>query len=210
MIVLRNKNFTSNAQLRNELSVAKAQGFGILIELIKIIEFYDVGQDNMRHWVSMITNKYFEEALRKDKFTITDCLVQFENPNNMNHALKHFRAGLRSIPMGKTFINLAFNEFNPGKEQFKKYSREYKNVLNTMQLNTDFYTRVMKYLALSFSGQINPKKVKFSDKIVDNLIVDYDSKEDSNVNLEGAKEILLDCIVSIKGYELYGIKNLRD
>ena len=75
MIVLRNKIFSSNAQLKgNPIHVAEYQTLGLIREIIKLIEFYDK-QHNMVHWVRQeIVGKYFRETLRSGHL-ITDCFA---------------------------------------------------------------------------------------------------------------------------------------
>ena len=208
MVRFKRKEFASIAQLGDEVDVARMQGEGILIELIKVLEFYDKGR-NMKHWLlEEIVGRYFKEAIVAG-YLITDCLVQFEDRNTQIIS-RHFVTNLNTvIPMGNKFIESVFNKFNPGKEQYRKYIKDYSTELSSMYLDIEFYKRVMKYLALSFSGQIDPRVIGFWDNSINRMQVNYDSEQRTNKDLSLASKIILECIVNIKGYEIDEIVRLK-
>lgn len=81
MILLRDKSFSSNAQLKRPTHVAKLQTIGFIKEVIKLIEFYDK-QHNMVHWIRQeIVGRYFRETLRA-RHLITDCFVRAVEDEN--------------------------------------------------------------------------------------------------------------------------------
>ena len=197
------KLFSSRAALDGiPKNVLEQQSEGVLIELIKIIEFYDRDR-NMRHWISdEIVNRYFKETIRAgSELLITDTLARGENklPNRFFNV---------KVSIGDNFIRETLGKFKPGKDQYNKYKKDYKVELDSMKHEdlVPFYKRVLKYLALSFSGQLNPKTVDFWDSIVDRTKVNYNSKSNTNRDLGEAKEILVTCIINIKGYETKSIK----
>lgn len=201
------KLFSSKAALNGRPeNVYKDQSEGVLIELIKIIEFYDRDR-NMRHWISdEIVNRYFKETVdADDDLVITDIFGRLESD-----IPKRFRQQkiLLGLSRGDNFIRETLGKFKPGKDQYNKYKKDYKVELDSMDPDNlvPFYKRVLKYLALSFSGQLNPKNVDFWDSTVDRTKVNYNSKSETNRDLEEAKDILVTCIINIKGYETKSIK----
>lgn len=205
-MILKRKIFASTAALRhNPGQVIKYQSSGVLIELIKSIEFYDK-EFNMRHWLlDEIVGKYFSETLKaKGDYKITDTLARGEK-----YLPKRFSTG-KNISSGPKFIRETLELFKPGKEPYKKYEGTYKEELSMMNINdlVSFYQRVLRYLALSFTGQINPDLVGFWDREVDLLVVDYESQDPLTRDLKAAKKVLLKCIINVKGYETPEIRKL--
>ena len=202
MIVLRNKIFSSNAQLKgNPIHVAEYQTLGLIREIIKLIEFYDK-QHNMVHWVRQeIVGKYFRETLRSGHL-ITDCFVRvIEDETTKNQAaIARFGLNLFKLSCGDNAIKEAFDEFKSGRSQNNKYSRDNSDILKIMKPDINLYRRAMKYMALSYSGQINPKVIPFYDPLIDELQVNYLSKELTNTKENIAYEIFIECLISIKGY----------
>lgn len=101
---------------------------------------------------------------------------------------------------GDDAIREVFGQFKKGRSENNKYSRDNSDILKIMKPDIDLYRRALKYMALSYSGQIDPRKIPFYDPLVDELQVDYMSKEATNTRGDFAYEIFIECLVNIKGY----------
>ena len=201
MILLRDKSFSSNAQLKRPTHVAELQTIGFIKEVIKLIEFYDK-QHNMVHWIRQeIVGRYFRETLRA-RHLITDCFVRaVEDENTKNKSARiRFDDYLWHMSCGDDAIREVFGQFKKGRSENNKYSKDNSDILKVMKPDIDLYRRALKYMALSYSGQIDPRKIPFYDPLVDELQVDYMSREVTNTRGDFAYEIFIECLVNIKGY----------
>lgn len=195
MIILRDKLFVAkNIIAGNPHKCAEFQGKGVLIELIKAIEFYD-RQNNMKHWLlEEIVGKYFKEATAAGNL-ITDCLIRGEE-----REISSRRIGQVSST-GAEFVEEVFDLFAPGNEQYRKYASSYKNELDNLNLDVDTYKRVLKYISLVFAGQIDLDVDDFWSNKISTMKVDYNSTCPLNTEVtERTERLLLQCIVNIKRY----------
>lgn len=195
MIILRDKNFASRAEIgARPDKCAEKQCEGVLIELIKALEFYD-RQSNMKHWLlEEIVGRYFKEAVVAGT-SITDCLIRGDDGPEVKR-----RIGIR-LTTGDKFIEEVFDLFKPGKEQYRKYASSYKNELDNLNLDVDIYKRALKYISLTFTGQIDPDVDDFWNNKISTMKVDYNSTCSLNTEVTKKTEhLLLQCIVNIKCY----------
>ena len=193
MIILRDKTFASKATIAGRPEkCAATQCAGVLIELIKVIEFY-YHQNNMKHWLlEEIVGRYFSEAVNAHTL-ITDCLIRGDEGATVVKRIGN------KLTTGDEFVEGVFDLFKPGKEQYRKYAPSYKTELDNMKFDVQFYRDVLKYISLVFTGQIeDPSSVDLWE--VSRMRVDYDSthKRNTVVNDE-TRRLLLECIVKIMG-----------
>jgi hypothetical protein len=159
-MIVKRKTFASKNAINDRPSnVIDLQAEGAMIELIKIIEFYD-RETNMKHWIiEEIIGRYLKESVYPDynETTFSDVFARAIE-SNLPRRYKGF-IGSSGIP----FIESVLNKFKPGKEQYRKYQGSYKTELENMTFDAEFYQRAAKYIALSLTEQINPEHMGFWD-----------------------------------------------
>ena len=214
MIIFRQKDFATKNQLKSSYDVAERQIEPLIGEIIKLVEFYDLNV-NMVHWIdNIIVGDLFKTTIESDNY-ISDCFVRAEDNLNTPQITNRFGKSISNLPHGKSYIKYALLKFTKGKEWYNKYrDANYREILDNSFSESmrkepdkvvDYYQKIMKYIALSFTGQINPEHESFweIERKLGRMSVDYESTYPLNTKFDKAEldRLFAKCLISIKSYE---------
>lgn len=224
MLIVRRpiqKEFASKSDLSNLNKIIEFQSPGLCKELLKLLIMNIDGED-VYHWLSdMIVNKYIKESISaeiKHNFIIPPgtLFINLENKNSLveikmiNDSLKN---DLIKSNLSDEFIASCITAIKTDKSHGNsKYAErpDVKGVNKKDKKTLDKYKSCLKLVALSLTGQINPKNFDpFTEFYkVSKLQVDYSKGDLRTLKLPEIRKTIAQALC--QGMFYYGIEPSKE
>lgn len=227
MLILRRplqKEFASNSELNNINKIIKYQNPGLCKELLKLLIMNTDGED-VYHWLNDITvNKYIKECIaagNRNRFSIPlgILFINLEDKDSLiksktiDESIKDFVSELK---LSNDFIASCITAIKTDKSHGNsKYAErpDVKGVNEKDKKTLDKYKSCLKLVALSLTGQINPKNFDpFTEFYkVSKLQIDYSKGDLRTLKLPEIKKTIAQALCQgMFYYEIEPSKELLD
>lgn len=227
MLIIRRplqKEFASKSELRDINKAIEFQSAGLCKELLKILIMNADGED-VSHWLGdMIVNKYIKECISagvKNNFPIIPGLlfIQLDNQNSLA-GLKTIsdtlKDNLPKMKLSDEFVASCITAIKTDRAYGNnKYAErpDVKGVNEKDKKTLDKYKSCLKLVALSLTGQINPKNFDpFTEFYkVSKLQIDYSKGDLRTLKLPEIRKTIAQALCQgMFYYEIEPSKELLD
>ena len=224
MLILRRplqKEFASNNSLNTLNDIVRLQNPGLSKELLKIL-IMNTDREDIYHWLSyMVINKYIKEnisAENRNRFLIPPGIlfINLEDKSsivNIKTIGKLLKDYLVESELGDEFISSCITAIKTDKSHGNsKYAErpDVKRVNEKDKKTLDKYKSCLKLVALSLTGQINPKNFDpFTEFYkVSKLQIDYSKGDLKTLKLPEIKKTIAQALC--QGIYYYGIEPSKE
>ena len=220
MLILRNKFFASKNSLNSVDDIVEKQNPGLNKELLKLLIMNSDGED-VKHWLNEVVNRYITESIEGkgiDNLPAGYLFLQLDDrikagkikpkltgkniANEIELEDKFIASCITAIKTDKSYGNSKYAE----RPDVKRINEKDKKTL-------DKYKSCLKLVALSLTGQINPKNFDpFTEFYkVSKLQIDYSKGDLRTLKLpENRKTIAQALCQGMFYYEIEPSKELLD
>ena len=221
MLILRRplqKEFASKNSLTSINDVVVKQNPGCCKELLKLL-IMNTNGDDVKHWLNEIVNRYIKESIEgKGIKTLPSgyLFIQLENKVDGNRSKLTKKDIGSEIELGDEFISSCIISIKTDKAYGNsKYAErpDVKRVNEKDKKTLDKYKSCLKLVALSLTGQINPKNFDpFTEFYkVSKLQIDYSKGDLKTLKLSEIRKTIAQALCQgMFHYEIEPSKELLD
>ena len=220
MLILRNKFFASKNSLNSVDDIVEKQNPGLNKELLKLLIMNSDGED-VKHWLNEVVNRYIKESIEGkgiDNLPAGYLFLQLDDrikagkikpkltgkniANEIELEDKFIASCITAIKTDKSYGNSKYAE----RPDVKRINEKDKKTL-------DKYKSCLKLVALSLTGQINPKNFDpFTEFYkVSKLQIDYSKGDLKTLKLPEIRKTIAQALCQgMFYYEIEPNKELLD
>ena len=220
MLILRNKFFASKNSLNSVDDIVEKQNPGLNKELLKLLIMNSDGED-VKHWLNEVVNRYIKESIEGkgiDNLPAGYLFLQLDDrikagkikpkltgkniANEIELEDKFIASCITAIKTDKSYGNSKYAE----RPDVKRVNEKDKKTL-------DKYKSCLKLVALSLTGQINPKNFDpFTEFYkVSKLQIDYSKGDLKTLKLPEIRKTIAQALCQgMFYYEIEPSKELLD
>ena len=220
MLILRNKFFASKNSLNSVDDIVEKQNPGLNKELLKLLIMNSDGED-VKHWLNEVVNRYIKESIEGkeiDNLPAGYLFLQLDDrikagkikpkltgkniANEIELEDKFIASCITAIKTDKSYGNSKYAE----RPDVKRVNEKDKKTL-------DKYKSCLKLVALSLTGQINPKNFDpFTEFYkVSKLQIDYSKGDLRTLKLPEIRKTIAQALCQgMFYYEIEPSKELLD
>lgn len=220
MLILRNKFFASKNSLNSVDDIVEKQNPGLNKELLKLLIMNSDGED-VKHWLNEVVNRYIKESIEGkgiDNLPAGYLFLQLDDrikagkikpkltgkniANEIELEDKFIASCITAIKTDKSYGNSKYAE----RPDVKRINEKDKKTL-------DKYKSCLKLVALSLTGQINPKNFDpFTEFYkVSKLQIDYSKGDLRTLKLPEIRKTIAQALCQgMFYYEIEPSKELLD
>ena len=181
------KLFSSNRQkdIKEWLDLSRS----LVYEIIKLVEFYDVGKDNREHWINSLTEKLI---IKNNQFSYLSAASLLEDPAYLISS-KDIKDRIFENLHGKELLDDVW------KKDMKDYSNFIKVIGGSMNYDYKFYEKFIMYLIQILKSpncinEIDTSTLYLKPKIK------IDITKLKELSEKQAKELIKEYLFKVKGY----------